>query len=195
MVAAAWRIGLLRVKRNVHSASRGRYHRPPDRCRCAGAKLRGPAVVSFTAVPDAAVFVAVSKASACQPTLAAKVEFLSRPASYLEYRGEITRLETHMSWVFLTNERAYKLKKPVRFPYLDFSTLALRETACRAELKLNRRLAPGVYLDIVSLAASATGLSIGGAGDVVDWLVVMRRLDEHHVRSGACRAPREILAD
>jgi aminoglycoside phosphotransferase family enzyme len=137
--------------------------------------------VSFTAVPDAAVFDAVSKTSACQPTLAAKVEFLSRPSSYPECRGEVTRRETHMSWVFLTNDRAYKLKKPVRFPYLDFSTLALRETACRAELKLNRRLAPDVYLDVVALAASAAGLSIGGAGDVVDWLVVMRRLDEHQM--------------
>jgi uncharacterized protein len=79
------------------------------------------------------------------------------------------------------DQPAYKLKKPVCFSYLDFSTLALRETACRAELKLNRRLAPGVYLDVVALAASAAGLSIGGAGDVVDWLVVMRRLDEHQM--------------
>ena len=51
-----------------------------------------------------------------------------------------------MSWVFLVGDRAYELKKPVRFPYLDFSTLARREAACRAEQELNRRLAPDLYL-------------------------------------------------
>jgi len=83
-----------------------------------------------------------------------------------------------MSWVFLAGERVYKLKKPVRFPYLDFSTLGRREAACRAELKLNRRLAGDVYLDVVPLCATHVGLSIGGNGAIVDWLVVMRRLDE-----------------
>ena len=57
-----------------------------------------------------------------------------------------------MSEVFLADERVYKLKKPVHFPYLDFSTLARREAACRAELRLNRRLAPDVYRDVVPLA-------------------------------------------
>jgi aminoglycoside phosphotransferase family enzyme len=70
------------------------------------------------------------------------------------------------------------LKKPVRFPYLDFSTLPRREAACRAELLLNRRLAPNVYLAVVPLTADAAGLSIDGKGTIVDWLVVMRRLDE-----------------
>src|SRR5208283_2544205 len=91
---------------------------------------------------------------------------------------EVVRRETHMSEVFLADDRVYKLKKPVRFPYLDFSTLARREAACRAELKLNRRLAPNVYLGVVPLACSAQGLAIAGDGEVVDWLVVMTRLDE-----------------
>jgi len=125
------------------------------------------------------VFDAVSKSLVCQPTLEEKVAFLSQPGAYPVYQGEVTRRETHMSWVFLTADRAYKLKKPVRFPYLDFSSLALRETACRAEIRLNRRLAPEVYLGVVPLTVSAAGLSLGGAGDIVDWLVVMRRLDEH----------------
>ncbi|MGP0083961.1 MAG: hypothetical protein ACLP0B_10080, partial [Steroidobacteraceae bacterium] len=60
-----------------------------------------------------------------------------------------------MSQVFLAGDRVYKLKKPVRFPYLDFSTLARREAACRAELRLNRRLAPDVYRDVVPLVRSA----------------------------------------
>ena len=112
------------------------------------------------------------------PTLAAKVEFLSRPGTYGPAPVDVTARETHMSWVFLAGDKVYKLKKPVRFPYLDFSTLARREAACRAELKLNRRLAPDVYLDVVPLCAEAGRLSIGGAGAPVDWLVVMRRLDE-----------------
>jgi len=110
--------------------------------------------------------------------LAAKVEFLSRPGTYGPAPVEVAVRETHMSWVFLAGDKVYKLKKPVRFPYLDFSTLARREAACRAELRLNRRLASDVYLDVVPLAAEAGRLSIGGAGVPVDWLVVMRRLDE-----------------
>jgi aminoglycoside phosphotransferase family enzyme len=80
--------------------------------------------------------------------------------------------------VFLAGDRAYKLKKPVRFAYLDFSTLARREAACRAELRLNRRLAPDVYLDVVPLTKTPRGLAVGGSTAIADWLVVMRRLDE-----------------
>jgi aminoglycoside phosphotransferase family enzyme len=83
-----------------------------------------------------------------------------------------------MSWVFLAGDRVYKLKKPVRFPYLDFSTLERREAACRAEVGLNRRLAPDVYIRVAPLTLSASGLSIGGPGRIADWLVIMRRLDE-----------------
>ena len=111
-------------------------------------------------------------------TLAAKVEFLSRAEVYPHGPAGVEPRETHMSWVFLAGDRVYKLKKPVRFPYLDFSTLARREAACRAELRLNRRLAPDVYLDVVPLTGSAGGLSLGGAGEPADWLVLMRRLDE-----------------
>ncbi len=111
------------------------------------------------------------------PTLDAKVEFLSRPDSY-GLAVPVVRHETHMSWVFLAGDRAYKLKKPVRFPYLDFSTLERREQACRAELALNRRLAPDIYLEVMPLADRAGVLHLGGEGTPVDWLVVMRRLDE-----------------
>ena len=112
--------------------------------------------------------------------LAAKVRFLGRPDAYGLSQAPVVALETHMSWIFLAGERAYKLKKPVRFAYLDFSTLALREAACRAELRLNRRLAPGVYLGVVPLTLGPAGLALGGTGEVVDWLVAMRRLDPAH---------------
>jgi len=117
--------------------------------------------------------------AAAEPTLGAKVAFLSRPDLFGKSAGPIHVRETHMSWVFLDGDRALKLKKPVRFAYLDFSTLARREAACRAELKLNRRLAADVYLGVEPLTSTPRGLAIGGQGAVVDWLVVMRRLDEN----------------
>ena len=111
------------------------------------------------------------------PGLAAKVAFLSRPESYAEPARTVATVETHMSWVFLLDRHAFKLKKPVRLPYLDFSTVALRRTACADEVRLNRRLASDVYLGMVPLTCTADNeLAIGGDGRVVDWLVRMRRL-------------------
>lgn len=120
----------------------------------------------------------VRPANADAITLDDKVAFLSTTGAYPYPVDEVIRRETHMSWVFLAGERVYKLKKPVLFPYLDFSTLARREAACRAELTLNRRLAPDVYKDVVALVLSPQGMAIGGPGKTIDWMVVMRRLDE-----------------
>ncbi len=117
------------------------------------------------------------------PGLAATVAFLSRPGAYPEPTEGVLRVQTHMSWVFLLDASAYKLKKPVRLSYLDFSTPALRKFFCDEELRLNRRLSEGVYLDVVPLMLDASGfLRVGAAADagdgdrVVDWLVHMRRL-------------------
>jgi aminoglycoside phosphotransferase family enzyme len=111
------------------------------------------------------------------PGLEEKVTFLSRPASYGEGTGPVVAIETHMAWVFLAGQHAYKLKKPVRYEYLDFSTLEARRLACEAELHLNRRLAPAVYLATVPLTIEVEGrLELGAAGRIVDWLVKMRRL-------------------
>lgn len=119
------------------------------------------------------------------PTLGDKVRFLSDPAAYACVPEQVVTRETHMSWVFMAGDRVYKLKKPVRFAYLDFSTLDRRAAACRAEDLLNRRLAPDVYLGVVPLTLSATGLAISGDGPVVDWLVVMRRLEENETLEAA----------
>lgn len=119
-----------------------------------------------------------SESSVGAPTLADKVGFLSRRDAYHPAPGEVQCRETHMSWVFMTRAHVFKLKKPVRFPYLDFSTLARREAACRDELRLNRRLAPDVYLDVVPLIWRDGMLHLGGDGMAVDWLVMMTRLDE-----------------
>jgi aminoglycoside phosphotransferase family enzyme len=108
--------------------------------------------------------------------LGEKIDFLLRPASYPEPTRQVEAKETHMSWVFLTDAHAYKLKKPVRYPFLDFSSVELRRRNCEEEVRLNRRLAPDVYLDVVPLGLVGVGeLAIGG-GRPVDWLVKMRRL-------------------
>jgi aminoglycoside phosphotransferase family enzyme len=110
--------------------------------------------------------------------LEAKLAFLTSPGAFPGWAGVAGRRETHMSWVFFAGEAVYKLKKPVRLPYLDFSTLAKRKAACDAEHRLNQELAPGVYRRVVPLVRSAAGLRVGGSGEAVDWLVEMRRLDE-----------------
>lgn len=121
------------------------------------------------------------------PTLGDKVRFLSHPTSYSSAPAQVSVRETHMSWVFMAGDRVYKLKKPVRFAYLDFSTLQRREAACRAEVLLNRRLAPDVYLGVVPLTISPSGLAISGDGPLVDWLVAMRRLEENETLEAALR--------
>ena len=101
-----------------------------------------------------------------------------------------------MSWVFLAGDYAYKLKKPVRYAFLDFSTLALREQNCREEVRLNRRLAPEVYLGVVPLAMDAAGgLRIGGPGETVEWLVQMRRLPRARMLDRAIAAGETGEAD
>ncbi len=103
--------------------------------------------------------------------------FLSSASAYPGAVREVVSTETHMSWVFLVDARAYKLKKPVKYSFLDFSTLSAREADCREEVRLNRRLAPDVYLGVIPLAVGADGLLIlGDEGEIVDWLVKMRRL-------------------
>jgi aminoglycoside phosphotransferase family enzyme len=113
--------------------------------------------------------------------LADKVAFLGAAESHARERpGSVEALETHMSWVFLTDRFAYKLKKPVCHPLIDLRPLEARRRNCLVETRLNRRLAPDVYLGIepLTLAPHGDGLRIGGDGKVVDWLVVMRRLPE-----------------
>lgn len=107
----------------------------------------------------------------------AKIALLRQPQTYPDRPPLVEAIETHMSWVLLTPKNAYKLKKPVRYDYLDFSTLAARKKNCDEEVRLNQRLAPGVYLAVVPLAQDAQGnVRIEGPGTIIDWLVKMRRL-------------------
>lgn len=87
-------------------------------------------------------------------------------------------IETHFAWIFLVGDRAWKLRKPVARDTMDYRSLEARHADSLEEVRLNRRLAPGAYLDAVPLTQSASGaLALGGDGAVVDWLVCMRRLD------------------
>jgi len=106
---------------------------------------------------------------------AAKVAFLRTPGA-LGDGPQVEWIETHMSCVCLTEHYAWKLKKPVRLPYVDYSTLERRRRSCETELRLGRRLASDVYLETVPITSGARGLAIGGGGEIVDWLLVMRRL-------------------
>lgn len=109
--------------------------------------------------------------------LEAKVAYLSRADTYPERPAAVEVVQTHMSFVFLSDHYAYKLKKPVRYEFLDFSTLEARRTDCLEEVRLNRRLARDVYLDVVALTLGPGGqLRLGGNGEAVEWLVKMRRL-------------------
>ena len=91
---------------------------------------------------------------------------------------DIELRETHISWVVLCGEFAYKIKKPVNFGFLDFSTPALRQHFCEQELALNRRFAPELYLAVVPITREEQGLSFAGDGPVIDHAVKMRRFDE-----------------
>ena len=109
--------------------------------------------------------------------MAQKVAVLSDGAIYSHCPRHVDVIETHMAWVFLAGEFAFKMKKPVRYEFLDFTTLSAREFTCREELRLNRRLAPDVYLDVIPLRLDRTGaLTFAGDGPVVEWLVKMKRL-------------------
>ena len=103
---------------------------------------------------------------------------LMAPGRFPGVPGPAELVETHISWVLLAGDHAFKIKKPVRLPFLDFSTLAQRKTCCEDELRLNRRFAPDLYLDVVGLYHSAEDPRWSGNGDPIEYAVRMRRFDE-----------------
>ncbi|MBZ5856325.1 hypothetical protein [Flavihumibacter profundi] len=117
-----------------------------------------------------------------------KVAFLKLAGSYLHPVTNVETRETHMSWVFLANGFVYKLKKPVKNNFVDFRYLESRYLNCKEELRLNKRLAPDVYLGLVPLICDKSGqLSFNGKGEIVDWLVKMKRLPEENMLDNAIR--------
>ena len=120
------------------------------------------------------------------PGLADKVAFLRSRCG----PGD-EAVETHFAWVFLTGDRALKLRKPVRRETMDYANLEARRSGAEAEVALNRRLAPQVYLGTVPLTLEAGGrLALRGTGEPVDWLVEMRRLDRRLMLDAALEGGR-----
>ena len=103
------------------------------------------------------------------------IDVLLTAKAYDHPVGELALIETHISWVILTGDYAYKVKKPVNFGFLDFSELQQRKRFCEEELRLNRRLAPDIYLSVVSINAAPDGYRINGSGEVVEYAVRMRQ--------------------
>ena len=112
------------------------------------------------------------------------IAFLSDPRSYPGKPKRVERFETHGALVFLAGERAWKIKRAVRFPYMDFSTLDKRKTACEREVEINRRLAPEIYLGLTAITLGPDGsLQLDGTGEIVEWAVHMRRFDQEALLS------------
>jgi aminoglycoside phosphotransferase family enzyme/predicted kinase len=103
---------------------------------------------------------------------------LSNPGAYPHAVQRVDYLETHISYVLLAGDYAYKLKKPVNLGFLDFSTLERRRTFCEEEVRLNRRLAPQIYLGVVPVTGTVEAPRIGGAGRVLEFAVKMRRFEQ-----------------
>jgi uncharacterized protein len=98
--------------------------------------------------------------------------------AFLGRRGKVKRVDTHISIVFLEGDRALKIKRAVRLPFLDYSTLDKRKHACEEELAVNKRYAPKIYRRVVPITQEGDGLAIGGNGETVEWAVEMARFDE-----------------
>lgn len=113
-----------------------------------------------------------------------QLETLLQPDRYPDATSSVRHLQTHISQLFLTDSYVYKLKKPVDFGFLDFTTLDKRRHFCHEELRLNRRLSPDVYLGVVALYDDGNGgLCFDGDGEVVEYAVKMRRLPEERMMS------------
>ncbi|MGI9414754.1 MAG: AAA family ATPase [Hyphomicrobiales bacterium] len=107
------------------------------------------------------------------------IAFLGDPASHHPAPGQVERIETHGAVVFLAGPSVYKIKRAVHYAYMDYSTLEKRHAMCLRELEINRRTAPGIYLDVVAITRETDdALAIGGPGTPVEWALHMRRFDQ-----------------
>jgi uncharacterized protein len=128
--------------------------------------------------------------------LARLIKDLSLPAAYPYPVERVDVRQTHISVVFLAGPFVYKLKKPVNLGFVDFTTPDKRRHFCDEEVRLNRRLAPDVYLGVVEVAQTADGFKVEGQGDAVDWAVKMRRLPDDatlHERLGRNEVSVELV--
>ncbi|MBJ6727485.1 bifunctional aminoglycoside phosphotransferase/ATP-binding protein [Geomesophilobacter sediminis] len=109
------------------------------------------------------------------------IKALLKPAAYLESTGSVVLRQTHVSYLFLTDSFVYKVKKPVNFGFLNFSTVDRRRFYCEEEVRLNSRLSPELYLGVVELRQAPEGGAFHGSGAVIDYAVKMKRLPEERM--------------
>jgi hypothetical protein len=122
--------------------------------------------------------------------------FLADPATYGGGLKKVRRIDTHAASVFLAGDSALKIKRAVRFPFLDYSTLEKRKRACKTEIEVNRRLAPELYRGVVAITRANDGrLAIGGDGEPVEWAVDMVRFDENRTLDHLTHEIDDDLAD
>ena len=115
------------------------------------------------------------------------INFLADPSSHA-CADRVERFETHGNLVFLAGAEAWKIKRAVRLPYMDFSTLAKRRAACAREVEINRRFGSDLYLGCVPIARAPSGkLIFGAAGEIVEWAVHMRRFEQSALLSTIAR--------
>lgn len=107
-----------------------------------------------------------------------KVAFLKQSKTYPHPVHAVQTKETHMSWIFLVDDFVYKLKKPVKYKYIDHRSIESRFKDCKREVRLNEKLAKDIYLDVVPLTSDDGKLQLSGNGLIEDWLVKMKRIPE-----------------
>jgi aminoglycoside phosphotransferase family enzyme len=112
------------------------------------------------------------------PQLPEMVQALLNPKAYPEIPQQIELAQTQMSFVFLTDDYVYKVKKPVNLGYLDYTTLDKRHFFCQREIELNRRLCPDVYLGVVAITRDKGDILVNGKGEIMEYAVKMRRLPQ-----------------
>jgi aminoglycoside phosphotransferase family enzyme len=109
------------------------------------------------------------------------IQAMLEPAFYPHHPKEVELIQTHISYLFLTGELVYKIKKPVDFGFLDFTTLEKRQHFCQEEIRLNKRFSPDIYLEAVPISRNGDAFRLGDDTEVVEYAVKMRRINEDHM--------------
>src|SRR6266516_1613505 len=109
------------------------------------------------------------------------LKYLLKPSAYPEPTTAIHLIQTHVSFIFITDAFVYKIKKPVDLGFLNFSTLDRRRFYCNEEVRLNSRLCPQIYLGVLEVRESASGANLHGDGPIIDYAVKMVRLPEERM--------------
>jgi len=109
------------------------------------------------------------------------LDALKNTDAYPHETRDIKFIQTHISWVFITDNLVYKIKKPVNFGFLDFTTIEKRKFYCNEEIRLNKRLCPDIYIKVEKITQKNGLYKIGGEGDLINWCVVMEKMPQDYM--------------